>query len=81
MAGDFAADPTQFNLFSLENYINFIVRFTERLNPAIVIERFTGEAHPRFQAGPLWGGLRSDEVQVLIEQEIEKRDTWQGKWF
>ncbi len=81
MAGDFAADPTQFNLFSLENYINFIVRFTERLNPAIVIERFTGEAPPRFQAGPIWGGLRSDEVQVLIEKEIEKRDTWQGKWF
>ena len=81
MADNFAADPAQFNLFTLENYIDFIVRFTERLNPAFVIERFTGEAPPRFQAGPVWGGLRSDEVQVMIEKEMEKRDTWQGKWF
>ena len=81
MADNFAADPAQFNLFTLENYIDFIVRFTERLNPAFVIERFTGEAPPRFQAGPVWGGLRSDEVQVMIEKEMEKRNTWQGKWF
>ena len=81
MADNFVADPAQFNLFTLENYIDFIVRFTERLNPAFVIERFTGEAPPRFQAGPVWGGLRSDEVQVMIEKEMEKRDTWQGKWF
>lgn len=81
MAEDYAANPAQFNLFTLENYIDFIVRFTERLNPAFVIERFTGEAPPRFQAGPVWGGLRSDEVQVMIEKEMEKRDTWQGKRF
>ncbi len=79
MLQEYLADPSQFNLFTLERYIDFIVRFTERLNPAFVIERFTGEAPPRFQAGPIWGGLRSDEVQVLIEKEFELRDTWQGK--
>ena len=81
MAEEFLVNPALFNLFSLEKYIDFIVRFTERLNPAFVIERFTGEAPPRFQAGPVWGGLRSDEVQILIEKEFEKRDTWQGRLF
>jgi len=81
MSQDFLANPTQFNLFTLEKYIDFIVRFTERLNPKFVIERFTGEAPPRFQAGPTWGSLRSDQVQILIEKEMEKRDTWQGKLF
>jgi len=80
MSQDFLANPTQFNLFTLEKYIDFIVRFTERLNPKFVIERFTGEAPPRFQAGPTWGSLRSDQVQILIEKEMEKRDTWQGKY-
>ena len=79
MANDYLTDPGQFNLFTLEDYIDFIVRFTERLNPAFVIERFTGEAPPRFQAGPTWGNLRSGQVQMLIEEEMEKRDTWQGK--
>jgi uncharacterized protein len=81
MAEEYRVDPTRFNLFTLEEYIDFIVRFSELLNPAIVIERFTGEAPPRFQAGPIWGGLRSDEVQLLIEKEFERRDTWQGKFF
>ncbi|MFZ4548692.1 MAG: TIGR01212 family radical SAM protein [Bacteroidales bacterium] len=81
MSQDFLANPTQFNLFTLDKYIDFIVRFTERLNPKFVIERFTGEAPPRFQAGPTWGSLRSDQVQILIEKEMERRDTWQGKLF
>ncbi len=79
MAREYEADPAQFNLFTLENYIDFIVRFTERLNPDFVIERFMGEAPPRFQAGPTWGNLRTDKVQIMIEEEMEKRDTWQGK--
>ena len=81
MAEEYLRDPSQFNLFTLENYIDFIVRFTERLNPAFVIERFTGEAPPRFQAGPTWGNLRSDQVQVMIEKEMEVRDSWQGKFY
>jgi len=79
MAQEYLDNPSHFNLFTLENYINFIVNFTEHLNPAFVIERFTGEAPPRFQAGPTWGSLRSEQVQVMIEKEMEKRDTWQGR--
>lgn len=81
MAQEYAENPARFQLFTKEKYIDFIVRFTERLNPKFVIERFTGEAPPRFQAGPTWGSLRSDQVQVLIEKELENRDTWQGKFF
>ena len=81
MALEYKNNPSQFNLFTLDRYIDFIVRFVERLNPDFVIERFTGEAPPRFQSGPTWGNLRSDEVQILIEKELEKRDTWQGKFF
>jgi len=81
MADEYKENPSVFNLFALEKYIDFIVRFTERLNPGFVIERFTGEAPPRFQAGPTWGNLRSDQVQMMIEQEMEKRGTWQGKFY
>ncbi|MEI8048643.1 MAG: TIGR01212 family radical SAM protein [Bacteroidota bacterium] len=81
MAQQYLLDPGHFKLFTLENYISFIVKFTERLNPKFVIERFTGEAPPRFQAGPTWGNLRSEQVQILIEKEFELQDTWQGKNF
>lgn len=81
MAAEYKADPTLFELFSLEEYIDFVIRFTERLRPDIVIERFSSEAPPRFQAGPTWGLLRTDQVMKLIDQAFEEKDTFQGKFY
>ena len=80
MAEEYASDPEDFHHFSLGDYIDFIIRFVERLNPGFVIERFSGEVPPRFLAGPGWGPLRTDQVNVMIEKELEKRGTWQGKY-
>ncbi len=81
MAKDFAKNPRSYNLFSFEDYIDFIIRFTEKLNPSFIIERFAGEVPPRFLAGPGWGLIRNDQINVAIEKEMEKRDTWQGKYY
>lgn len=81
MARQFIKNADQFHLFELEEYVSFIVKFIERLNPVFVIERFTGEVPPRFLVSKPWGQLRSDQVTIMIEQELEKQDTWQGKYF
>ena len=81
MAAEYASNPEDFLHFSLGDYIDFIIRFVEKLNPDFVIERFSGEVPPRFLAGPGWGLLRTDQVNVMIEKELEKRDTWQGKFY
>jgi hypothetical protein len=81
MALDYVKDPSQFNLFTKDEYIDFIIRFTERLKPSIVIERFTSEAHPRLHVEPTFGNIRSNTMQLIIEEEMERRDTWQGKWL
>ena len=81
MAKDYAQKPEDYDLFSFEEYIDFIIRFTEQLNPAFIIERFAGEVPPRFLAGPGWGLIRNDQINVAIEKELEQRNTWQGKKF
>jgi radical SAM protein (TIGR01212 family) len=81
MAKDYANNPADYNLFSFEDYVDFIIRFTERLNPAFIIERFAGEVPPRYLAGPGWGLIRNDQINIAIEKELKKRDTWQGKFF
>ena len=81
MAIDFQKNPQDYQLFSLEEYIDFVIRYTERLNPDFIIERFAGEVPPRYLAGPGWGKIRNDQINVKIEKEMEKRDTWQGKYF
>jgi radical SAM protein (TIGR01212 family) len=81
MASQYKKDPEMFTLFGLEEYLDFIVSFLELLNPKIVVERLFGEAPPKIMAGPTWGGLRNDQVLKLIEDHLEKRETWQGRLY
>jgi uncharacterized protein len=81
MAVEFKQSPSDFLQFTLEEYIDFIIDFTERLNPAFVIERFAGEVPPKFLAGPGWGLIRNDQVLNRIEKRMEERDTYQGRLY
>ena len=79
MAEEYLLHPEAFHLFDLEEYIDFVIDFTERLNPDIVIERFAGEVPPRFLVSEPWMKLRYDEVLNRIERRMEERNTWQGR--
>ena len=79
MAEEYLTHPELFHLFNLEEYIDFVIDFAERLNPDIVIERFAGEVPPRYLVSEPWMKLRYDEVLSRIEKRMEERDTWQGK--
>ena len=81
MVKDYKNNPEDYPLFGFDEYIDFIIKYVERLNPRFIIERFAGEVPPRFLAGPGWGLIRNDQVNVAIEKEMEKRDTWQGKYW
>jgi len=77
----FKKNPERFKLFGLDEYIEFIIKFIERMNPEFIIERFTGEMPPRFISVPNWGLIRNDQVNRLIEKELEEKNTWQGRKF
>lgn len=81
MEEEFRKNPGDFHLFSWEEYLDFFVRFLERLNQSIVVERFTGEAPPRFLTGESWGKKRTDQIVGLIEKRLEELDTWQGRLY
>ena len=81
MAEEYQIHPEVFPLFDLEEYIEFVIDFAERLNPDIVIERFAGEVPPRYLVSKPWLKLRYDEILVRIEKQMEKRGSWQGKLY
>ncbi len=81
MADEYKKNPEYFTFFELDDYINLVIDFIELLNPAIVIERFAGEAPTRFIAGPNWGLIRNDRILQKTEKRFLERDTWQGKFF
>ena len=76
---EYKEHPERFEIFSWEEYLEFIVSFIERLNPAFVVERITGEAPPRYLTGPRWNMKRTDQILNLFEQKLEEMDTFQGR--
>ncbi len=81
MEKEFKNNPDDFDLFTWEEYLDFFILFLERLNPALVVERFTGEAPPRFLTGEGWGKKRTDQIVNLIEKRLEEKGTWQGRLY
>ncbi len=79
MEKEFLERPDDFVQFSLEDYIGFIIRFIEQLDPAIVIERFSGEVPPPLLHHLSWDLIRYDEVLRRIERKLEELDSWQGR--
>jgi radical SAM protein (TIGR01212 family) len=81
MEQEFTENRSAFHSFTLDDYIDFIIRFIEKLNPSIVIERFTSEMPPKFLTETNMGLIRYDEVLRRIEAELEKRESYQGKFY
>jgi len=81
MEKQYMKNPEQFNLFSINEYIDFIVEFIEKLNPKFIIERFSGEVPPRFLVAPDWGLIRSDQINAIIKKKLINKNSWQGKMY
>jgi radical SAM protein (TIGR01212 family) len=81
MADDFRKDPSTFVIFTLENYVTFVISFLEHLRPGMIIERLSGEVPPRFLVNSPWGKLRADQVLQLVEKKMKEMNTWQGRLY
>jgi uncharacterized protein len=81
MESEFRNNPADFELFEWEEYLDFFIGFLDRLNPAIVVERFTGEAPPRYLSVEGWGKKRTDQIVNLVEKRLEALNTWQGRLY
>ena len=81
MEEEYRRNPDEFKLFSWDEYLDFFIRFLERFNPDIVVDRFTGEAPPRFHSIDGWTRKRSDQLTTLIEKRLEELNTWQGRLY
>lgn len=80
LGADYILHPERYPLFTMDDYILFIIEFLGKLSPKIVVERLAGESQPHLNLGQAWD-LRYDQVLQRIEKKMEELDTWQGKFF
>ncbi|OEF99890.1 TIGR01212 family radical SAM protein [Vulcanibacillus modesticaldus] len=63
-----------------DTYIKLVVDILEILPPEMVIHRLTGDGPPDLLVEPRWT-LKKWEVLNGIDWELERRNSWQGKYY
>ena len=80
MAKEFEESPTDFHLYSVDEYIDLVIDFVERLNPDIVVERFISQSPKELLIAPDWG-LKNYEFTAKVLKRFAERNTWQGRRY
>ncbi len=78
MAKQYKSNPELFHLFQLDEYIDLVVDFLERLSPKIAIERFVSQSPKTFIIAPDWG-VKNFEFVDKVNKRLRERGSWQGK--
>lgn len=78
MAKQVQTHPEWFNFYKVDEYIDLIVDFLERLSPEIAVERFVSQSPKELLISPDWG-LKNFEFVAKVEKRLKERETWQGR--
>ena len=80
MADEYAANPSDFHLFTSDEYIDLVIDFIERLRPDIVLERFVSQSPSSLLAVPGWG-LKNYEFVDKVRRRMQERRAYQGRLY
>ena len=70
LAQEYAEHP--FHVYSVEEYIDVIVRFICLLRPNLVLERFVSQSPKELLVAPKWG-LKNYEFTNLLNNRLKSR--------
>lgn len=69
-----------FHILTMEEYVDLVISCLEILPEHIVVHRITGDGPKDLLLAPLWS-TRKREVMNHINQELARRNTWQGRLY
>ena len=81
LAAEYDAHPERFRFWSVEEYIDLFIEILRRLRPDIVVERFAGEAPPRYHHTKGWGLVRNETLLAMLDRRLEEKNYHQGEIF
>lgn len=80
MAKEYEESPADFSLFALDDYIETVIDYIERLRPDIVLERFASQSPKELLIAPDWG-IKNHELVDKVKKRMRERGTWQGRLY
>ncbi len=79
MAEEYLLNPSQFRLYSLEEYLDFVADVIGHIRPDVYLERFVNQAPDAYLLAPKWG-IKNFEFVAKLDRKLEEKDVWQGKF-
>lgn len=80
MAREYTGNPGDFHLYKVDEYIDLVIDFVERLAPRFAVERFVSQSPKELLIAPDWG-LKNFEFTAKVDKRFAERNSWQGKFF
>lgn len=78
MADEYARHPEEFHLFTVDEYIDYVIDYIEHLCPEIIVERFVSQSPASLLAVKGWG-LKNHEFVDRLRQRMKTRGASQGR--
>lgn len=78
MAEEYLRSPELFRLYSLDEYLDFVVDVIGRMRPEVYLERFVNQAPAEYLIAPKWG-IKNYEFVAKLDKRLREREMWQGK--
>ena len=80
MAREYEERPEDFHLFGVEEYLDTVIGYIERLRPDIVLERFLSQSPKELLLAPDWG-LKNHEFTQRLRKKMRELGAYQGKKY
>lgn len=78
MAHEFELSPRDFHLFTVDEYIDLVIDYIERLRSDLVLERFVSQSPKQLLIAPDWG-LKNYEFTEKVKARMRERHAFQGR--
>ncbi|MDR0745994.1 MAG: TIGR01212 family radical SAM protein [Mediterranea sp.] len=80
MAREYEECPQDFHFFRVDEYVDLVVDYIQRLRPGIALERFVSQSPRELLIAPDWG-LKNHEFTARVRKRMEALDAYQGKSY
>jgi radical SAM protein (TIGR01212 family) len=80
MATEYRNRTQTFTLYNVDDYLELVIEFLQKLSPEIVVERFVNQTSPELLIAPRWG-IKNFEFVARLEKRMDELETWQGRLF
>lgn len=78
MAREYEEHPEWFHLYEVDEYIELVIDYIERIPQSVVLERFISQSPRSLLIAPDWG-VKNYQFVERLRRRMAERDTWQGR--